>query len=134
MKKDLYGLVKTPTKSIDVAATTATVNGASIDLKGFRSAIVVFDCDAYTDGTVTLKLQESSDDSAWSDVATADLVGGALPVIDGDNDDQAHIRGYAGNNRYIRANITVAAGATSGAIIGAMLLPGHKMNDGKLSS
>ena len=132
MKKDLFALVKVPIKSIDtVAQTDGTVNGASADLKGQRSCLII-DVDARTDGIHTPSLEESSDDSTFTAVAAADLVG-SFTVVDGAaDDDQAYIVGYSGPKRYVRV-VLVTTGATTGAIIGAMIMPGHKLNGGKLN-
>ena len=139
-KRDLHFLVDTPTKSIDVGAKTSSANGASLDLKNYHSCLMIVDADAFTDGTHTIHLEESSDNSTFTDVAAADLIfteAGAINssgqiVIDGAaDDDQAFIIGYAGGKRYVRASVTVA-GTTTGAIYGAMLVPGHKRNKGKL--
>jgi hypothetical protein len=142
MKRDLHNLVSTPTKSLDVIARTASGDGVSADLKGFHSCLVIIDADAWTDGTHTLVVNESDDDVTFTAVAAADLifdVAGAISstgtvVIDGAaDDDQAFIIGYSGGSQYVRVEST-AAGTTTGAIYGAMIIPGHKAKDGKLNS
>ena len=127
-KKDLDHLLEIPVKSIDVGAKTASANGASADLKGYHSCIAFIDADAWTDGTHTLSLEESDDNSSFSAVS-----GGATVVIDGAaDDDQAYKIPYNGHKRYVRV-ITTVSGATTGAIYGAQLVRGHKKLKGKLN-
>lgn len=143
MKKDLHFIASTPVKSIDVGAKTDTADGAVADLKGFHSALMIIDADAWTDGAHTIRLQESdASGSGFTDVAAADLIfeaSGALGadgqvVIDGaTDDDQCYIIGYNGNKRYIKAYATETS-ASTGAIYGAMIIPGHKAKKGKLNS
>ena len=139
-KKDLKFLLETPVKSLDVGAKTASADGASADLKGYHSAVFIVDADAFTDGTHTIVLNESDDNSTFTAVAAADLSfveAGAINssgqiVIDGAaDDDQAYVIGYAGNKRYIRVETTVS-GATTGAIYGALIVRGHKRAQGKI--
>jgi major membrane immunogen (membrane-anchored lipoprotein) len=105
--------------SIIAAAITATANGAGIDLQGFNSCAFLFSAGAITDGTHTPKLQESDDNSAWTDVAAADQVG-TLAAITSNSQQKV---GYKGNKRYVRAVVTVA-GATTGGIYSAIALRG----------
>jgi hypothetical protein len=142
MQKDLHHLLETPTKSIDSGAKTdGTVNGASQDLKGYRSCFAFIDADAWTDGTHTCALNESDDNSTFTVVAAADLEfteagpinSSGQIVIDGAADDDAAFKvGYAGSSRYVRWEI-VTTGATTGAIIGGGLIAGHKRLKGKLN-
>lgn len=61
------------------AARTASANGASSDLKGYEGVAVVFLPGTITDGTHTPKLQESDDNSTFTDVAAADQLGAMWP-------------------------------------------------------
>lgn len=128
-KRDLDQLLAVPVKSIDVGAKTdGTVNGASADLKGYHSAIVFIDADAWTDGTHTLSLEDSPDDSTWTAVSGASTV-----VIDGAaDDDQAYKIAYNGFERYVRL-VAVTASSTTGAILGGSIVRGHKSLKGKLN-
>lgn len=131
MKKDLASIMAVPVKSLDVGAKTASADGASADLKGFHSVAVVVDSDAWTDGTHTISLEESDDNSTFTAVASDDIIGSA-PVIDGaTDDDQAYKFGYSGGKRYIRV-ITTVSGATTGAIYGALIVKGHERAGGKI--
>ena len=133
MKKDIKSIVAVPTKVIDVGAQTSTVTSAAVDLKGYRSCLVIIDADAWTDGTHTFSLTEcDTSGGTYTAVASTDISGSA-PVIDGaPDDDQAYILGYVGSKRFIKVVSTVA-GASTGAIYGALVIPGHKINGGKLN-
>lgn len=144
MKRDLHHLLEVPSVCIDPGAKTdGTVNGSSADLKGYFSAMVILDAQgAYTDGTHTLTVQESSDNSNWSAVAAADLEfdssvaaiqsDGTIVINDAAHDDLLYKIGYAGSERYIRA-VLVTASSTTGAVLGACILRGHKALKGKLN-
>ena len=54
-------------------------------------------------GTVDVKLQESNDNSTWSDVAS-----GAFTQVTTDNDNAVQEKAYTGSYRYIRAVATIA--------------------------
>ncbi|MBI5427265.1 MAG: hypothetical protein HZA02_03175 [Nitrospinae bacterium] len=104
--------------SINPAAQTATVNGAGVDLRGFESAMVVFHPGTIADGTHTPKIQESDDNSAFTDVAADQQ--GTLTALASNTVQRV---GYIGSKRYIRAVSTVA-GATTGGVYGALVLRG----------
>jgi hypothetical protein len=106
-------------KSFYPAPQTATVTGTGVDLTGYESAVAIVHVGAYTDGTHTPKLQESSDNSIFADVAAADLLGSFSALA-------ANVLqpvGYTGQKRYIRVLVTVA-GATTGALYGAVVIRG----------
>lgn len=106
---------------VPAARTNGTANGTGADLAGYESATVLFPTGAVTDGTHTPKVQESDDNSIFTDVATADLVGTALVALTANSVQRI---GYRGTKRYIRPVITTA-GATTGAVCSAQVLRGH---------
>ena len=101
------------------ARTNATHNGSGVDLAGFEGALVKFDVGAVTDGTHVPKIQESDDNSVFTDVAASDLSGSLANLASNTPQKQ----GYIGRKRYIRAVITTS-GATTGAIAGATVVRG----------
>lgn len=110
-------------QSLAPAARTADANGTGVDLANFDGATVVVDAGAWTDGAHTFTVEESDDDSTYSAVADADLVG-TEPVIDAaDEDEQVYLVGYIGTKRYIRVAVAVAS-ATTGAVYGASVIRG----------
>lgn len=103
--------------SLAPAARTATANGTGIDLANFASANVAFSVGTITDGTHTPKVQESDDNSTFTDVAAADLIGTLAALASNVNQRV----GYRGIKRYIRAVSTVA-GATTGGVYAAVVI------------
>jgi hypothetical protein len=110
-------------------SSAATVNGTGVDLAGtgnfFRTAMLVAIAGAVTDGTHTFVLQESDDNSSFTNVAAADLQGSLAVVASGggtvSGPNTVQRQSYIGSKRYLRANVTTA-GATTGAITAAVIL------------
>ncbi len=109
--------------SLAPAARTASANGTGVDLSGFDSAVAVITPGAITDGTHTPKLQESDDDTTYTDVGAADLIGSFAAIAANTNQKV----GYIGAKRFIRVVSTVA-GATNGGVYGATVIRGHARN------
>lgn len=107
-------------QSIAPAAYTATATGTGVNLAGYGEAEVIVVGGTRTDGTHTPKVQESSDNSTFADVAAADLVGTALVAITSASTQRI---GYIGTKQYIRVVSTVA-GATTGAVYAAIVVRG----------
>lgn len=107
-------------QSLAPAARTAAGNGTSVDTVNMNSVIAVFEAGAITDGTHTPVLQESADNSAWTDVAPGALIGSLVALTA----NSVQSVGYAGTKRYLRARIAVT-GATTGAVTSAVLVGGH---------
>lgn len=118
------------------AVKTATATSDTIDMQGYDSLAVLFNIGDSGDtlsGTVywTLKLQESDDDSSYSDVAAADIIGpdfngAATYVIDAPSEDSRCVAaGYVGGKRYVQAVATATGTHTNGTPIGIIALQGH---------
>lgn len=141
MKRDLHHILQddsggTSTGAVasiaPAAYATATTNGSEADLKGFRSAEIVLDIGADTDGTHTFTIQESNTSgSGFSAVADADLRGGANAIVDPAAG--VVLRGYVGNKRYLRVVLTQTS-TTTGLVCGAVILRGHKANKGQVNA
>ena len=101
--------------------TNGTVNGASVDLSPCSSQTVVFHFGAYTDGAHTPSVQESNDNSNWTNVAAADLDGTLTAVAAGGGANTTQKVGYIGTRRWIRPVMTTA-GATTGAASAAQVV------------
>lgn len=114
-KKDLYSDA-TVTQCFSAASLDADANGTSIDLKSHQSALFVATVGVggitfSTSNKIEFELEESADDSTFTDVAAADMEG---EDTDGDNagcfgrvisaatDDAAFVCQYHGSKRYVR--------------------------------
>jgi hypothetical protein len=112
--------------TLTVAARTAnaTVNGTGVDMVGtgnsFRTAMLLVITGGVTDGTHTFKLQESDDNSTFTDVAAGDLQG-TLTAVTTAQANTVQRQSYTGGKRYLRASVTTAS-ATTGGTFGAVLL------------
>lgn len=114
-------------QSLAPAARTAAANGTGVDLAGYGSALILLALGLWTDGSFTFSVEESDDNSAFTAVASGDLLG-AFTVVDGTDDDNTIQRvGYVGTKRYIR--VAVAQGASpapsTGLVCSAEVLRGH---------
>lgn len=119
----------TAAHSLAPAVRNASANGAGVDLRTYESAVAVVHFGAYTDGSHTAKLQESSDDSTYTDVAAADLIGAFTAVAAAGGANTVQIVGYNGSQRYIRVVMTIS-GATTGAASSGSLVRGNPRHIG----
>lgn len=111
-------------ESLAPASRTATVNGASADLLGYDSCLVIINRGAAggTTPSFTFEVQDSDDNSAFTAVADADL-DGTEPVVTA-----AGIPveiGYRGAKRYVRVAITAVSGTSPTLLCSANILRGH---------
>lgn len=115
--------------SLPIATRTAatTVNGTGVDRwhnrDFFRVATVVVHTGTITDGTHTIEVQDSDDNSTFAAVADQYLQG-TEPAIGASDDNSVFEVGYIGPKRYLRVSVTTA-GATSGGTLGAVVLLGQ---------
>ncbi len=128
--KDLYHNIAV-SQVIDPATATTTQTSSTIDLQGYDSLSVVFSIGASGDtlsGSVywTLKLQDSDDDSSYSDVAAAGVLNTAATVTidDPTEDDTAYTIGYSGGKRYVKAVATPTGTHTNGTPMAIIALRG----------
>lgn len=106
--------------SLAPAARTATESGTGVDLRGYESAVVSFVVGTVTDGTHTPSVEESDDDSTYTAVAAADLLGSLADLAS----NVVQRVGYRGGKRYIRAKVA-ASGTTTGALDAALVIRGN---------
>lgn len=102
-----WGVLLTSGKRTDTAAT----NGSSVDTlasaaHGFQAYLQVF---AFSGTDVTVKLQDSADDSSWSDITS----GAFMQVTSGPQVQRIAVADGATVRRYVRAVTTTSAGVTS---------------------
>ena len=112
--RDVKNLSK-PVSSLDPANRTADADGTGVDLQGFEGALIVGQVGAEGDtlgasDDINLEVEESDDDSTYTDVADADLIGSVTGANTGTFahvDDNAEAPGifyaaYIGIKRYVR--------------------------------
>lgn len=124
--RDIYNSLA-PASSIAAQAVTVTTNGTGVDLQGYESADVLIDLGTFggTTPTATIQVQESDDNSTFTAVVTADLIGGALPAIDTTTDATLYERGYKGVKQYLRVAVTAIGGTTPSLPMSAVIVKGH---------
>jgi len=122
--KTLHQLLSTAISLAFAARTASVASPTAVDLAGFDGAMIQVITGVITDGTHTIGLEESADNSAWTAVAAADIVG-SKPVLDttAAHDNAVFEFGYIGSKRYIRVPVVVA-GTTTGGVYGATVVRG----------
>ncbi len=119
-KRDLYSNIALVT-SVVPAAQTALVNGTGIDLRGFNSAAIGVTTGAIVSaGLFGVKLQESDDNSTYTDVAAGDYLGTAPTALAASS---TYWFGYKGTKRYVRAVVTYTSGTS--IVVGVVVIKGH---------
>ena len=106
--------------SLAPAARTSSANGSGVDLANFASATVAFVVGTITDGTHTPSIEESDNNSDFTAVAAADLIGSLAALASNTNQRV----GYRGSKRYIRAVSTIAGSPATGGVYAAVVLRG----------
>ena len=106
-----------------VIAADDTINGTAVTWGDCQSAMAVVVTGTITDGTHTVELQHSDDNSSWAAVPTSQLAGTEPALDDGDSDTITEL-GYLGTKKYLRVSIT-SADTTSGGLIGAYILKAY---------
>ena len=86
-----------------VVAAAYSLLGSSVEVSGYGILVNLTSGTNGTGGTVDVKLQESQDNSAWSDVAS-----GAFTQVTESNDNAIQEKAYTGSYRYLRAVATIA--------------------------
>lgn len=113
-------LVSSP--SIAPAANrTATANGVAVDLANYDGCLAVINFGVITDGGWTPKLQESDDNSTFTDVAAADQVG-TFTEAGSASDETTQQAAYIGTKRYVRVVVTESSASSTGALFSAALI------------
>lgn len=114
-----------PAQTIAAASASGGLTGSGVDLAGFDKADVQINVGAGSnDGDYSVSVEESSDNSTWSTVASGDLQGSFTSNIDTGSDLMEHV-GYHGNTRYIRVTVTENTAATTAPTVAALLQRAH---------
>ena len=128
-----------PAVSIINAVKTAAANGTGVDLQGYEGATVLVDVGAEGDTLSSsvhfeISLEESDDDSTYTDVAQAGIVDGTITAggiflkLDGTAGGNPDTTGgifrveYVGGKRYIRVVLAKTGTHSNGTPIGAMVV------------
>lgn len=101
----------------------ATASGSGVDLRGFESAVVQAHIGTITDGNFLFSVEESDDDSTYTAVDSADLLG-SFSAAASASDEAVQEVGYIGSARYIRAVVTVTGSPSTGGTVGATVIKG----------
>lgn len=126
---------------VEAQVVTADVNGSSVDLKNFgvcRFLANVGNSGDTLSGTVyiELELEESDDNSSFTDVADADVSAavsgtndGCFAVIDAPTEDRLLVQvEYRGTKRYVRPVINVTGTHSNGTPIAIDAALGEPVN------
>jgi hypothetical protein len=112
---------------------TASTNGVAVDLSsvnnGANKLVFALVSGTITDGTYTFKLQDSPDNSTWTDVPAVYQQGPSVASFTSATTAGTTVKlGYLGNtngaNRYVRVVVAVASATTGGFISGIATLEG----------
>jgi hypothetical protein len=120
--------------SVKPVVDETSIEGIEIDLAGYESAEVIMEFGTWVDGDRTFVIMESdSSGTSFSAVADADLLGGAnsISCSSASDDEAVHCRGYIGDMRYLR--VDVSSSASTGMIVSALVVRGHRRNKGVLN-
>lgn len=116
-------------KDVAVASTlspnivTATTEGATVDLLGFRQAMFVAHIGTLTDGTYAFDPEDSPDGTTWTNIA-AGYLSGSFANATSSADDRIQEVGYLGSQRYVRCNVTVSGSPSTGGPISVTVIKG----------
>lgn len=127
------------TKAVQLVAPQAriaSINGTAFDRElgpsgdigaPYEALEVVVEFGAWTDGTFTPKLQESTDTTTWTDVTAPNQIGTFTAVTSAGGQNAVQRMAYVGTLRYVRPVITVAS-ATTGMLVSALGVAAYPRN------
>ena len=124
--------------TVDPKVITSDTNGTGVDLQGFESAMVIVNTGIEGDtlsGSVKFDfiLQESDDDSTWSNVTSSTSVtetsvdsNGIFLTLDANGETpQITQIGYIGGKRYIRCKIDATGTHSNGTPMSIEVIKGN---------
>lgn len=143
--RDLYNNLNV-VQTVDPVVATADVNGAGVDRQGYDSVLHIVNVGESGDtlsGSVymDLILQDSPDNSTWTDVTDANYINGAFTdsangifatIDDAAEDDAVHKIGYRGPERYSRVVYDITGTHTNGTPMSMTAIRGNAQ-DNKVS-
>ena len=128
--REIYNTVRS-LRHLGSAARTATPSVTGVDTSGFGSVGFITNVGAAGitlsgSNYITLQMQESDDNSTFTNVATADALGGAAVVLDANaKADLNYRQDYLGSKRYVRLVPTYTGTHGTGTIIGVTAVMSH---------
>ena len=123
----LWELVKHVNHLVPESRTAGTANGTGIDTKGYDAAAFSVNAGSIDPSTtVDCKIQESNDDSTWSDIT-----GAAITQLVATDDDKAltidvGLGGKYNRKRYVRAVLVVTGGGAALSHVACGLYRAHE--------
>ena len=94
---------KTGSQALDLTDVTATSNGNTIDLQGKGGCLFLLNAHDLNSGTFTFHLEDSDDNSTFTDVDASYVSESANSVAFADTEDNSVKQiGYHGIERYVR--------------------------------
>jgi uncharacterized phiE125 gp8 family phage protein len=91
-----------------VAAASFGLTGTGVAVTGYKATVVVNSATNGAGGTVTVKIQDSANNSTWADWTPGDGTSGTFTAITTANDNAVYAKEYTGDKAYVRAVATVA--------------------------
>ncbi len=132
--KDLYSGLKITSLTVS-AVNNSDLESDTIDLQGYESLMLVVDMGNSADtlngsNTIQLEVEDSPNDSDWTDCADADLHNyidgsndGTFGVIDAAGEDSINFKtGYKGDKRYVRVVINFTGTHSTGTPISILAI------------
>lgn len=126
---DLYNRITGASAIAPGAARTTSTNGTAIDMTTYNGNALTFLALAgtITDGTHTFKLQDSPDNSTWTDVAAPFIQQGSVVAFTSSTTSGTVLKfGYLGLTRYVRLVCTVTGSPSTGGVYSAVAVEGHE--------
>jgi len=109
--EDDLALETTIAPGAHVVAASYSLIGSAVEVLGYDVLVHLVSAANGASGTVDVKLQESDDASAWTDVTS-----GAFTQVTEANDNAVQEKAYTGTKRYLRAVSTVTTATCSFAV------------------
>jgi hypothetical protein len=127
---NLYDLMAAKRTISPATRGNGTVNGTAVDRAstgGSDGSLVVIQTGTITDGSHAVAIEDSDDGSTgWASIPAGQLQGSAPTVVSAD-DDKLYEIGVLSSKRYLRVSVTTT-GATTGGIVGALVILGESRN------
>jgi hypothetical protein len=125
--RDLLRITLVTPSLFPAARTNGTATGATVDLRGYDGALITVTFGAYTDGTHTPSVVQSSDGITFVPCVYGtdlDANSNLAAVSSSAGSDTIQQIGYIGSMRYL-AVVMTTSGATTGALSSANVIAGY---------